>query len=954
VGRDAELAAAHAVVDRAVDGEAGLLLVGGEAGIGKTRLVEEVAAYARRRGMRVLSGRCVQLGPEGLPFAPIAEALRELVRETGRDRLPEVLGPARELVGRLVFATGDSAGERAPLATSQLLELALGLVERLSEDRPLLLVIEDLHWADQSTLELASFLAHNLRGVPVALVMTYRSDEVGRRHPLRTLLAAWERSRAILHLDLTRLNKDGVRAQLTGILGSAPDDRTLELVYDRSEGNAFLVEEMLSVVRSGDPRGLPPSLRDVLLARVDQLGPGAIRMLRLAAVAGRSVPERLLVAVSGLDEEAATAALREAVDVQLLVVDAAGYGYAFRHALARDAVYDDLLPGERVRLHTAYAEALSREPQLLRDTGASVAASLAYHAYAALDLPRAFEASMLAGREALAAMAPREALTQYERALQIWPRVPPAERPSGVDQAEVLELAGEAAYHAGDINRAASLLDEARAELPADAPAARRAHVLERCARAHRDAGRAAFSLELLLEALGLLPDAPMTAIRAEVLAALASSAMRGGRFVDGEKYARQVVETARQIDEPRIEADALVSQGTAQAQLSSPEDGIGAIRRGIELAISAGENYTALRGYVNNADLFEALGRSTEAAQTAEEGLALAQRVGFLGSIGGYLAGNLAESLLHLGDWERSRVVLDEAAAGGAGGVFEASIQLMRAELAMLTGDVDKAHAALARTRAQLIDPADDQFARPLSTVEADLARAAGAYDEARAIVLSSLASDTEQLSQRYGWPLVWTGVRAEVERSAGTGDVDPTLAAWAHSLGADTPPERAYRTMAAAELGEAAWPEACAAWRAMSWPWPLAYSLLRQAETEAVAGRRAAARAPLQESWTIATRLGARPLLAAAEQLAQRARVDIASVPAPAADPLAQLGLTGREREVLLLLAAGRSNPQIARELFISPKTASVHVSNILTKLGLSSRVQAAGVIHRLGLKI
>jgi len=385
VGRDTELATARGLLDRAVAGDAAQLLVAGEAGVGKTRFVEELAGHAREQQMRVLSGRCVQLGTDGLPFAPVAEALRELVRETGGERLDELLGPARELVNRLVRSSGTTAAQpQPPLTSSQLLELALGLAERLSDERPLLLVIEDLHWADRSTMELAAFLAQNLRGLPAALAFTYRSDEVDRRHPLRGLLADWERARTFTRIELARFGRDEVRAQLAGILGATPEPSTFDLVYDRSEGNAFLVEEMLSVVRSGDPRGLPPSLRDVLLARVDRLSEAAARLLRLAAVAGRSVPERLLVAVSGgsggsgdTDDVAALAAIREAVEAHLLVVDEAGYGYRFRHALARDAVYDDLLPGERVRLHAAYADALARDQRLLRDTDLSVAASLA-------------------------------------------------------------------------------------------------------------------------------------------------------------------------------------------------------------------------------------------------------------------------------------------------------------------------------------------------------------------------------------------------------------------------------------------------------------------------------------------------------------------------------------------------------------------------------------------------
>lgn len=948
VGRDAELAAARAVLDQARNGESGLLLVAGEAGVGKTRFVEQVAADARERGLRVLSGRCVQLGPEGLPFAPVAEALRELIRDTGGDRLDELLGPARDLVARLVSASGPDPGERSPLAGSQLLELVLGLVERLSEDRPLLMVMEDMQWADRSTLELAAFLAQNLRGVPAAIVVTYRSDEIGRRHPLRALLTDWERSRAVVRVALSRFDVDEVRAQLAGILGAEPGPRTVELVYERSEGNAFLAEEMLSVVRSGDSRGLPPSLRDVLLARFDQLGERSQQLLRLAAVAGRGVPERLLVAVSGSDgHEWVLAALREAVDTQLLVVDEGGYGYRFRHALARDAVYDDLLPGERVRLHTAYAEALSTDPRLWPDTDLSAAAALAYHAYAALDLPRALDASITAGREAFAGLAPREALAQYERALQIWPRVPGRELPDGVDQAEVLWLAGDAASYAGEIDRAVSLLVQAMAELPEDAPAQRRARVAHSCARAHRESGAPQESIRLLEQALTLLQGEPLTVMHAEVLAALANTLLYEGAYAEAEACSRRAVEASRQVDARSVEADSLISLGCAQALLGHSDEGVATVRAGRDRALASGDAYTALRGYINVADQLEGLGRSVEAVEAAEAGIALARRAGFRRTLGAYLAGNLAESLLHAGQRERARSLLDDASAGEPEGVFGASLELLNAEIALLCGDQDVAQRALARAKALVAGPADDQFAYPLATIEAELARTSGAVDEACTVVAAAIPGEGEPASLRYVWPLLWTGVRAGVER----GQVDPRLAAMARSLAADTPPTLAYRALIAAELGDTDWSAAVTPWRALAWPGPLAYCLLREAEAHAEAGRRGPARDAVTECWTIATGLGARPLVSAAEQLAQRARIDLGAEPARAVeDPLATLGLTARECEVLRLLAAGRSNPQIARELFISPKTASVHVSNILAKLGVSSRVQAAGVAQRL----
>ncbi|HEU5008246.1 MAG TPA: AAA family ATPase [Jatrophihabitantaceae bacterium] len=958
VGRDSELAIARELLERIAAGDAAQLLVAGEAGVGKTRFVEELAATARTNGARVLSGRCVQLGTDGLPFAPVAEALRELVRETGTQQLDELLGPARELVHRLV---GSSTAEPSALTSSQLLELALGLVERLSEERPLLLVIEDLHWADRSTLDLAAFLTQNLRGLPAALVFTYRSDEVDRRHPLRALLTGWERGRTVTRIELARFGRDEVNAQLAGILGDTPDANTLNLVYDRSEGNAFLVEEMLSVVRSGDPRGLPPSLRDVLLARVDHLSEPASRMLRLAAVAGRSVPERLLVAVSGMNDADALAAIREAVEAHLLVVDEAGYGYRFRHALARDAVYDDLLPGERVRLHAAYSDALARDLQLLRDSDLSVSASLAYHAYAALDLPRALNASVSAGREAMAGLAPRDARAHFERALEIWPRVPADELPTGVDQADVLALAGEAAYRSGEMERAATLMAQAVAELPADASPERRALHMQNSARSTRDTGGVPAAVEQLQEALALLPEDPPTTVRAELLASLSTALLRN-RVVDrAAQVAELAIDAARAVHMPRVEADALITRGYGQADMGRVADGIASTRAGRQLAVESGDALTAMRGFINAADLLESGGQSAEAVREAEAGLAFAQRSGLVRSLGAYVTGNLVESLLHLGQWQRARALIDDTLAAQPEGIFEASVQLLNAELGLRTGDIAGCEYAVARCRGLLIDPDDQQFTHPLTMLAAELHLVGRRFDDARDTVLRALLGVERLVWPRYAWPLVWTGVRAEVERvrsGAGPAQVNPDVVAVTRTLGVDSPPTQAYRLMCAAELGDVGvgdtgWDDVRTAWRELSWPWQHAYSLLRQAEVHAEAGRRGPAADALVESWTIATTLDARPLITAAEQLAQRARIELGGAPAPSqseADPLAGFGLTAREREVLLLLADGHSNPQIARDLFISPKTASVHVSNILAKLGMSSRVQAAGLVHRI----
>jgi predicted ATPase len=401
VGRHDELAALQALIRRAV--------IGGEAGVGKTRLVSELAAQAASAGFSVLIGHCIELGADVLPLAPLVDALRALARRTPGGRASRA---TRACPPRPGPADPDSAASQSLPAegvqAAQLLELVHGLIYRLSGTQPVMLVLEDLQWADQSTLELLAFLVRSLRDVRVLLLGTFRSDELQRRHPLRPLLTGWERVRSVHRVELRRFNRDEVAAQLDAVLARPQGPEFVDLVCDRSGGNAFLVEELAGVVQAGgDPADLPPSLREVLLSRVDSLSPGGQLLLAAASVAGRRVPDRLLALVADLDEPALFTALRETVDSHLLVVDETGLGYAFRHALVRDAVYEDMLPGERVRLHAGYGTALEAEPGLAGDQ-AAVPAALAHHWYAALDLPRALSASVTAASRAMASYALRK------------------------------------------------------------------------------------------------------------------------------------------------------------------------------------------------------------------------------------------------------------------------------------------------------------------------------------------------------------------------------------------------------------------------------------------------------------------------------------------------------------------------------------------------------------------
>ena len=600
----------------------------------------------------------------------LGEVPPELIQACGRHGITLLAVPAEtsfatvtEEVGRRLTGDRATAMTRAGAAgrppgediqTAQLLELVLGLLVRLSATQPVMFVIEDLHWADQSTLDLTAFLVRSLRGAGVLLVATYRSDELHRRHPLRPLLAGWERARSAERVELRRFDRGEVTAQLAAILGDDPAPGVADVVFDRSGGNAYLVEELAGAVRGdGDLADLPPSLRDVLLSRVDALSTDAQRLLRTASAAGGTVPDRLLAEVAGFGETELFAALREAVDNHLLLVDPGGRGYVFRHALTRDAVYEDMLPGERVRLHAAYGAALARDGGLAGDQ-AALPAALAHHWYAALDLPRALPAAIDAANHAMACYAPAEALRHLERALEIWPRVKDAGQRTGLDRAEVSRLAAQAAYRSGAVNRSQNPCSP----MPwPDCPLASTRSARRCCwsgtrRRSGTRAGvaEAAASLE---QALALLPAGQPTRVHAVVLAALA--ALASSLKVDTEmeacaEAARRAVAAARAAGAQDLEAQVAITLGYATSYLGSAEAGLGPLRSGVRLALDLDIPVTALRGYINLSDVLGLLGRHQEAAQAASEGLDLAVRAGLTRTSFSFLIANQAESLLRLG----------------------------------------------------------------------------------------------------------------------------------------------------------------------------------------------------------------------------------------------------------------------------------------------------------------
>jgi DNA-binding CsgD family transcriptional regulator/tetratricopeptide (TPR) repeat protein len=947
--------------------------------VGKSRLVHELVGQARGTGARVLIGGCVELDGAGIPFAPLVDMLRALDRDVPAEDLDALLGSARTEIGRLVPELDDGlantiGGERDP---SRILELILGVIGRLAAERPLLLIFEDVQWADRSTLDLIGLLVAGASGRRLLTVFTVRSDELHRAHPFRRMAGRWEQQRAVERLELERLAPREVAAQMEAILGERPDGDLVDFVSERSEGIPLFVEELLEAVRHGgvDHDYLPPSLRDVLIARVERLSPDAQHVLRVSSAAASWVPERLLAIVAELADRDLYAALREAVEQQLLVVDPAGRGYGFRHELARAAIHDDLLPGERARLHQAYAETLDGSAELA-GPGPDAASTLAHHWLAAHDLPRALPASVRAGRASAAAGAPAAAQRHFELALELWNQVPNAESQAAIDHPQLLDAAAHAADQAGALDRALGLIDQALGEVGDRATPEERAMLLVRRATILGHLGREEETVAALEHAVGLLPPDPPSQASAHVLGSLATTMVNLDQIERAGEFATRALDAAQAVGATEERFEAQVTAGYCMAYAGELEAGLALVEQAGDGARDAGLLLIATRAFNNLSDLYLMHGRYDDAVRTVNAALTLAEQAGLTRTSGAFMRGNKAEALLRAGRWDEAMECAEPGAE--AAGVFAGTLHLVRAELHVLSGRRAEADRDLREVRRQVRDTTAAQFTLPVAAVEGELARSGRDLERARQIVERALAPERTGEDERYRWPIMSLGVRVEVERALAARDEgrEPpddasrraeALRDQAETMATRTAADRGHLALIRAEharvhgAGQAqVWAEAVQACRAMNEPFPLAYALIRHAEALVEAGDSVAATPPAAEALELTRRMGATPLLEEAEALVRRARLrpgvhSVASgsdADARATDELQSLGLTAREREVLALVAQGLSNREIAGQLFISPKTASVHVSNILAKLDVTTRVQAAAVAHRRGL--
>jgi DNA-binding CsgD family transcriptional regulator len=959
VGRAAELDRLLALIEVASSGQAGGALVGGDAGVGKTRLISELADLARERGHMVLVGQCAELG-ESIPYLPLAEALWGATRDPAT--APAVRAALRDRPALAALLPDGAARPEidGELARQQLFGAVLGLLGELADTRPVLLVLEDLHWADHSTRDLLVFLSRMLQRERVCVVGTYRTDDLHRRHPLRPVIAELFRLPSVTPIELRPLPAEAMADHLTELAGERLPPDVLDRLIERAGGNAFYAEELLAAAATGEE--LPAGLADLLLARLERLSETAQRVVRVAAVAGARIDDDLVREVSGLDAASYDTALREVVSHQLLVPDGAD-GYTFRHALVREAVYGDLLPGERTRLHGAFA-------RLLRDRGDRSAAELAQHSLASHDLPGAFAASVAAGVEAERLGAPAEAHEHFDQALSLWEAVDDPDAAAGMGRVRLALRAAAAVAHSGQSRLAASRLRQIFGLLDPVADTTIYAEVGERLAYHSIEAGQQDAAVAAARSVVDVLPAEPPTALWARTHATYARSLLWSQGHADVSRWAEQARAAARATGAVDAETSALVTLGLCYEPADESTRAEEYFAAAWALAGRSGDLSIALRAAFHYTRSQFDRGQLNAAARSIVDGVRLAVDSGLAWDVYG-IDLRFMEYLIHytMGDWDRAEALADSFGIR-VGTIAEARVAAyalfievardsetagerlswleplwsedelityiargLAAERALWRGEVDAAidHVAAVLKALDRGDAGVIRIAAVGLWAYAD--RAAQARATGDEVTERAVINTADDLVERARWavantytgPRAWIGVegrawlvRAEAEWHRAKGDDDPKL------------------------------------WRAVvdafdyGFPYEVARARWRLAQALIAHGERDAARSEWRLAGEIADRLDAAPLRRALDELARHAGFG-AATPAPAG-PLS--ALTSREREVLRLVAEGRNNREIAAVLFISPKTASVHVSNILAKLDVSSRTQAAAIAHRSGL--
>ncbi len=966
IGREAELAELASALgvrpDATVPQRA--VLLSGDAGVGKTRLLTELRDLAFDEGWQVVAGHCLDFGDSALPYLPFSEVLGRLATDvpelletiTGQRPVLRALQPGRRTM------RGSEQDTSAEIGRAELFEAVHALFEAVAQTSPVLLVIEDVHWADTSTRDLLSFLFTRAFEGPVTLVASYRSDDMHRRHPLRRATAEWSRIPGVARMQLDPLPPLAVRSLVKQLHPAPLRESEMAGIVARAEGNAFFVEELVGAA-SVRGRAVPDDLAELLLVRLDRLSETSQQVVRAASVSGRRVSHALLDAVAGVPEADLDTALREAVELNVLVPTSNDF-YRFRHALLAEAVYDDLLPGERVRMHAAYVAALN--------SGAvnGTAAELARHARAAHDLATAVDASIRAGDEALSVGGPEEAADHFQTALELLAD-PTARTGVVADIGYLGSRAADALIAAGRPARAISVVRELLDGLALDWPAEQRGRLLVAMATAIMLDENRLDPLEFTEQALGLIPDAP-SRLRAIVLAAHARAHAFNDNVDAAREYGAEALTLAETQDLPRLATDVITTLAGLGAKGS--ED----VRVGLEEAVRRAREAKADAAEIRSLYLLgrwhQDRGALTEAAESFTLASARATELGQPWAPFGFDSRLLLAQIATItGDYDEAKR-LSDVSGQGPPVVPETLLAAIMVTVKAARGDLS-ALDVVGEIRGHwlkdgLIPITVGPGAIELYSQQGDVAAIIAEHDavveavttmwreffHARvrlgAITLGALAScvATKSAAEREEIAAeaarVVEGSRRTLALQAEEGSHwGPEGIAWAARLSAEY---LRFRWLAGVDAP--AQSELIEAWRAALTRFTeyghvaeIARTQARLAAVLQAGGDAAEARALADQARETARRIGAQPILDELRALGQTAR--------PRASATNE-SLTAREAEILALVAEGRTNGEIGKQLFIATKTVSVHVSNILGKLGAGGRTEAAAIARRKGL--
>ncbi|MET9311053.1 AAA family ATPase [Kribbella sp. NPDC003505] len=943
-GRQTELSLLAEAFDDAGQGSTRTVLVAGEAGVGKSRLIREFRDRLPS-GTRFLTGACLDQSDAGLPYGPFRSMLRELAKEYGASGIADLIGvPSRDELARLLPALGTTpVTDDAALAKARVFEAFRSLIETICGAGTCVLVIEDAHWADPATQDLLSYVVSSMVDSPLLILVSFRTEEAETSSDLRRILTELSRLVQVIRVDLAGLTRAEVAQQLNGILGEPAPPEVVAVVYRVGEGVPLFTEALIAPdgsVRSS----LPDSFRDLLLRMIDDLPAETQQVLKAVAVGGTTVQHEVLVQITKHTTTELTALVAPAISAKVLLGSADGY--TFRHGLIREAIVTGLLPGEILELHRRYAEVLSEtapdDAQMWR------IAAIARHWLAAGESTRAFTAAWSACRSEDEQIGADEKLQMLEMVLDLWDRIDQPSIRAQATRLDVLELAADAAGWACESERGLVLVEEAFLELAASpAPERSAALLLERAVMRHQLIVPG--EVDDLQEAVRL--GKKRSAKRAELLGQLSRALMVRGRHDEAEPFVAELAELAERLPAIEVQLESqIASASLAVRQGGDPQAAFGET---LTVAQAHGSGDCEIVAHLCLLRALRSLGRHQVAIDRGRVALARVVDLGRTRYAGPMVSNQLASSLVATGQWDEAIEVID-------GALLMRPPLNERMKLLVSNGIVAVARGELetARRLAQALKPPagldsdDGSYRLGRTRFLIELAAAEGRTDDL-AELAAQLPAAIPNADATDAWPAVLAAALA-LESIGGFELVRDELLETTLGLRQFGPLERAYADTVAASALAPAYPDATQHWlsAAQSWfdlgqPHNRVQALVHAAVALVAAEERQTAKQVLVEAADLARELSARPLSDRIMTVARRSRISLGTDNESL--PRVPFGLTERECEVLRLLVSGLSNREIAAALTISPKTAGVHISNILRKLDVPTRAAAASAAYQ-----